>query len=329
MNAIIQCFVHLKEISENLLYLDSENNFQDENKYKLTKEYLDIINNLFFPEKFNNKDKVYSISSIYEIIIKDNIEIFNNNLYFNSKDLLNILINGLHKELNTKENINNIIENDKKIEDAIEKKALVKYLEEFTKNNNSIISKNFFGLIKNKIICQECNKEKYNFKCYSYLTFKLSDLKYYNKSKKIFYLKDFFDYYNKPGYLIGKDGLFCNYCYSKNTTTILKSIYSSHPIMPIIIDRGEDPDINKDKIDFPEELDLSKYIEYKNCSKHFFLCGVVSNLEMSNNYGKFIAFCKMEKNGQWFKYDNENVSKCTIEDVHNKGIQYILFYHKI
>ena len=50
---------------------------------------------------------------------------------------------------------------------------------------------------------------------------------------------------------------------------------------------------------------------------------------MSNNYGKFVAFCRMEKNGQWFNYDNENVSKCPVEDVHNKGIQYILFYHKI
>ena len=329
LNAIIQCFVHLKEISESLLHSDSENNFEDENKFRLTKEYLDIINNLFFPEKYNNKDGVYSISSIYEIIIKNNLEIFNNNLYCNSKDLLNILINGLHKELNTKENINNIIYSDKIIEDAIEKKALVKYLEEFTKNNNSIISKNFYGLLKNKIICQECNRERYSFKCYSYLSFNISDLKKYNKSKKIFYLKDFFDYYTKPGYLIGKAGLFCNYCHSKNTTTVLKSIYSSHPIMSIIIERGEDPNLNLDKIDFPEELDLSRYIEYKNCSKHFFLCGVVSNLEMSNNYGKFISFCRMEKNGQWFNYDNENVSKCTVEDVHNKGIQYILFYHKI
>ena len=99
--------------------------------------------------------------------------------------------------------------------------------------------------------------------------------------------------------------------------------------MPIIIDRGDDSNLNKDKIDFPDELDLSKYIEYNKCSKNFYLCGVVSNFGLSNNFGKFEAFCKMEKNGPWFHYDNEIVTSCTNEEVHNRGIQYILFYHKI
>ena len=99
--------------------------------------------------------------------------------------------------------------------------------------------------------------------------------------------------------------------------------------MPIIIDRGDDCALDKDKIDFPDELDLSKYIEYKSSSKNFYLCGVVTNLGLSNNFGKFEAFCKMEKNGPWYNYKNEKVSSCNKEDLHNKGLQYILFYHKI
>ena len=168
--------------------------------------------------------------------------------------------------------------------------------------------------------------------CYSFLYFNVSEIKQFinqeNKNKKL-KLKDFFDYYNKPEYLLEEKGLYCTHCKSKNTTTILKSIYSTHPILPIIIDRGDDSNLNKDKIDFPDELDISKYIEYKNSSKKFYLCGVVSNFGFSNNFGKFEAFCKMEQNGQWFNYNDEKVSSSTIEDVHNKGIHYILFYHKI
>ena len=109
----------------------------------------------------------------------------------------------------------------------------------------------------------------------------------------------------------------------------MRSIYSSHPILPIIIDRGDDSNINQDKIDFPEVLDISKYIDYKTNSKLFYLCGVVSNFGLSNNFGKFEAFCRMEHKGKWYNFNDEHVSESNWEDVHNNGIQYILFYHKI
>ena len=236
----------------------------------------------------------------------------------------------MHKELNSKQDINKNKNFDKAFEEFNEKDALFKYLQEFTKNNNSIISKNFFGLLKNKIICQGCKKERYSFKYYSFLIFNIADIKsFLNKENKKLKLKDFFDYYNRPEYLIEENGLYCNCCKSKNTTTIIKSIYSSHIIMPIIIDRGDDSNLNKDKLDFPDEVDLSKYIEYNKCSKNFYLCGVVTNFGLSNNFGKFEAFCKMEKDGPWFHYDNEIVTSCKSEVVHNRGMQYILFYHKI
>ena len=330
LNAIMQCFVHLKEITEGILTLNSQNFFNDDNKFKLSKVYLNLIINLFFPEKYNNKNGFYSISSFYDIINKENKELLNDKFYCNSKDLLDIIIKGLHKELNTKLDINKNSNWDKTFEELNEKDALVKYLDIFTKNNNSIISKNLYGLLKNKVICQGCKKEKYSFKYYSFLSFNIKDIKtFINKENQKIKLKDFFDYYNRPEYLLEENGLYCNCCKSKNTTTILKSIYSSHIIMPIIIDRGDDSNLNKDKIDFPDELDLSKYIEYNKCSKNFYLCGVVSNFGLSNNFGKFEAFCKMEKNGPWFHYDNEIVTSCTNEEVHNRGIQYILFYHKI
>ena len=233
--------------------------------------------------------------------------------------------------MNTKKTNVPLNENNE-YEDLNEKDSLCKYLEIFTKNNNSIISKYLYELLKKKIIWQECKKEKYNFKCYSFLYFDLSEIKQFiNKEKKNsrINLIDCFDYYNKPEYLLGENGVYCNKCKCKNTTTILKSIYSSHTIMPIIIDRGDDSNLNKDKIEFPDELDLSKYVEYKNSSKHFYLCGVVSNSGYSNNFGKFEAFCKMEQNSTWYNYNNEQVSSCSVEEVHNKGMQYILFYHKI
>ena len=335
LNAVIQCFVHLKEITEGFLNLEKENFFKEKGKYNISKAYLDLINNLFFPEKFKNLSGEYSSSAFYNILIKENKQILNkNSFYCNCKDLLDLIINGLHKELNIKKNINQLSSDSlKQYEELSEKEALYKYLEEFTKSNNSLISKYLYGLLKNKIICQKCKKINFNFKCYSYLYFNLSEIKNnlnQDKEKKNFKLMDFFEYYNnKQEYLTEEKGLYCRNCKSKTDTTIKNSIYSSHIIMPIIIDRGDDCALDKDKIDFPDELDLSKYIEYKSSSKNFYLCGVVTNLGLSNNFGKFEAFCKMEKDGPWYNYKNEKVSSCNKEDLHNKGLQYILFYHKI
>ena len=120
---------------------------------------------LFFPENYGNNTGVYSIDSFYDLIIKENKLL--NHLYINSNDLLNFFIGELHKELNTKKTNMPLNENNE-YEGLNEKDALCNYLEIFTKNNNSIISKNLFGLLKSKIICQGCKKEIYKFKCYSF-----------------------------------------------------------------------------------------------------------------------------------------------------------------
>ena len=339
LNSIIQCFVHLKDITEGILSLEKENFFENNKKYVLTKGYLELIKNLFFQDDLD----MYSLDDFLELMKnKDKKNIFQKNkLYIDSNDLINFLIEELHKELNTKKMFSNMKLskiNYTKFESSNEKEALCKCLEEFTKNNNSIISKNFYGVLKNKITCHGCKIETYNFELYTFLNFNIAKIKNFimkeekqdkQKDKTILKLSDCFDYFNKPEYLVGDSGLYCKNCKSKNATTIIKSIYSSHPIIPIIIDRENNSKLNKDKLDFPEEIDLSKYIEYKHCSKHFYLCGVVTNFGYSNNFGKFEAFCRMEKDGKWYNFSDEKVSKSNWEDIHNSGMQYILFYHKV
>ena len=339
LNSIIQCFVNLQEITEGILNLEKNNFFKNKKDCILSESYLNVIKNLFFQE---NSDS-YSLNDFLNSILKvDKKNIFiKNKLYIDSKDIINFLIEELHKELNTKKTFSNkqITDININFESQNEKDALYKYLENFTKNNNSIISKNFYGLLKEKKICQKCKTEIYNFKFYSFLNFNLSQVKKFiskkekvtkNKNKKtLIKLLDCFDYYNQPKNFLGDLGLYCKKCESKNDTTVIKSIYSSHPIIPIIIDREENSKINNEKIDFPEELDLSKYIEFKNSSKHFFLCGVIINFGYSNNFGKFEAFCRKEKNGKWYNFSDEQVSEGKWEDIYNNGMKYVLFYHKI
>ena len=69
LNAIIQCFAHLKEITESILYSDNQNSFNQNSTNKLSKAYATILNNLFYPEKYNNTRGVYSISAFLDLIM--------------------------------------------------------------------------------------------------------------------------------------------------------------------------------------------------------------------------------------------------------------------
>ena len=99
--------------------------------------------------------------------------------------------------------------------------------------------------------------------------------------------------------------------------------------MPIILERGDDDDYLVEDIKFPNELDLENYVEFNKSVKKYYLCGVVSNIGKNNTIGKFVAYCKMTHNGKWYKYFNEKYSSCTIDDIYNEGVPYILIYHKI
>ena len=194
----------------------------------------------------------------------------------------------------------------------------------------------------------------YAFDYYNYLYFDLIKIKHYYKNNKfgnnksIFLsLNDCFDYYARPNNLSvslkeidktfleklkinQKNGkIFCKKCKTEKNCTFYKSIFSAHTILPIILDRGNDNNYDIDELKFPDELNLDNYVEYNKSIKKYYLCGVVSNQGNNNTYGKFCAYYRMAPNSKWYCYKNEYVSNCNVKDVHQNGVPYLLFYHKV
>ena len=171
--------------------------------------------------------------------------------------------------------------------------------------------------------------------------------KYGNNNSLFLSLNDCLDYYRRPlnislslreiSKLIldkfnidEKNGnIFCNKCQKENKGTIYNNIFSAHTILPIILQRGNDKNYYIDEFKFPDELNLENYVEFNKSIKKYYLCGVISNYGNNNTYGKFCAYCRMIPNGNWFSYKNEHVSSCTNQEVHQNGVPYMLFYHKV
>ena len=361
INAVLHCLAHIPELAEGILELGyKEKYFKTNQNVELSRNFASVVNNLFFPMKYNNKSRTYYPKNFVDTFNKmcPLINEENPPQYFNMYDMIKFILDTFHRELNIKKmnssNQFSELNEENKIDLSNEKDVLVKFLTKFTNNNNSLISKLFFGLTKSKCVCNECGNTKYDFDYYSHLYFDLPKIKTYFANDKshgkiigFISLNDCLDYLrrdiNLPSlfhdinlFILEKFGInrksgkaFCENCQEETQCSLNNYLYSSNTILPIIIERGDDDNYLVEDIKFPNELDLENYIEFKKSVKKYYLCGVVSNIGKNNTIGKFVAYCKMTHDGKWYKYFNEKFSSCTIDDIYNEGVPYILIYHKI
>ena len=361
INAVLQCLAHIPELAEGILELGyKEKYFKENQNVELSRNFASVVNNIFFPMKYDNKSKTYypknfvdTFNQMCPLINEENPP-----QYFNIYDMIKFILDTFHSELNIKKmNSSNQfgeLNEENEIDLSNEKDVLVKFLTKFTNSNNSLISKLFFGLTKYKYVCNKCGNTKYDFDYYSHIYFDLPKIKKYFSNNKshgkiigFISIKDCLDYLrrdiNLPSlfndinlFILEKFGInrksgkaFCEQCQEETQCSLNNYLYSSNTILPIILERGDDDDYLVEDIKFPNELDLENYVEFNKSVKKYYLCGVVSNIGKNNTIGKFVAYCKMTHNGKWYKYFNEKYSSCTIDDIYNEGVPYILIYHKI
>ena len=274
-------------------------------------------------------------------------------VYLSTLEIMDFILEKLHQELNNKKD-NKDNTSDDNIDISNEKEVLKNYLTKLTKNNNSLISKLFYGLLRYKCICEKCGSMNFAFDHYQYLYFNLITIKNYvlndklgNNNSIFLSLNDCLDYFTrtikdsshikdinksileKLKINSKKGTINCKNCKKDTKTFVQKFLFSTPPVLPIILERGNDENYFIEELKFPDELNLENYVEYQKSVKKYYLCGVVSNLGKNNNFSKFCTYSRMTPNGKWFCYKNENVSNCTIDDVHQNGVPYLLFYHKI
>ena len=344
LNSVIQCFAHIPAITDKIINLHNAKNFKNKlQNLKLTQRYRNLLINIFFPEKVYNMNKepynpLLVMNTLYELNPlfqnKDNIEL---------KDFIDYLILKLHDDLNTKKNTVNKSDTNleyinKNVQIKIENDVLVDFLQNFTTKNNSLISKNLYGIIKYTFYCHQCQKTFFNFQCYSYLYFNLNKVIEYkqnrfNREDIELNLNDCLDFNQKAETLRGDKGLFCPSCKEQTESTSLKNIYSTKNAIIFILDRNIGLNFNQCNIEFKENINLRDYVQYKRegekTKEKFFLGGVVNFVRDNHRIDTYCAFIKMGKNNDWYCYNDENVYPVSFQDIKNNGYPIALFYQKI
>ena len=312
MNATLQCLSNTEKLTN---YFLSEYFYIEQDDTK-------IISNQFYKllkHLWNNhtEKKSYSPKKFKEILSQEN-PLFSGINANDSKDLLNFLIERLHSELNCK--ITKQSPKPQIIDQQNEEQMKMNYFNMFKNNYRSIISNLFYFTIETKSKCFGCYQCKYNFQISSFLEFPLEQVnKYCYEQGKInslvnidgsypdINLLDCFDYYQKIEKMTGDNKMYCNICNTACEALYGNLLFLLPEILIINLNRGKNAIYNC-KVNFPEKLDLTKYVSIKDINTQFRLYAVICHFGPSSNSGHFVAFCRNRMDHKWYLYNDSIVS---------------------
>ena len=337
MNATLQCFMNINSLTSYLLtkpiyeQIDSNNDLMG-----LSRAYCHLLEKVWLDETVQN---YYAPKEFKEVLSLKN-PLFQGINANDSKDLINFLLEVMNFELSRLNNTgNNNIKNIAMIDQSNMISVLENFRLNFTSNNNSIISQNFFFIMQTNTICSGCKMLKYNFQALFLIEFPLELVYNYSlnknypslnsKGKKFVNILTCFEQYQLPNYFIGENQLYCNNCCQLKDANSENYFFSLPPVLVIILNRGKGKSFDCE-VDFPEFLDLQNFVVYKKSIYNYQLKGVISHLGESGMSGHFIAYCRNRIDNQWYCYNDATVTLCNNQKSDFMvGTAYILFYESI
>ena len=330
MNAILQCLIHIPELSmyflkeypkdKQLLYT---RNAQCKTQGHLSEAYYNLLEGV----DTKSKQEIINFYSSYfpknfkEILGKYNPQ-FVKYEPNDSKDLILYLLQTFHEELNYFGNIpkpNNIPQNPTSREHTYTSFNLT-----YNSTNLSKISQLFYGTYENIIICNKCNTKYYSYQKFEYISF--STYKYTKATCKI--MNGFEDLESKQK-LEGENQYFCQKCKKLENADIYCKLLELPNYLILNLDYGKDKEYEVGKLVFEYEIDLKKYLSIDLGQKSKYkLVSICTHIGKSGPKGHYVAYCLNQEYVKWYKFDDSTLNACDKYEL-NKDSPYILVYELI
>jgi len=250
--------------------------------------------------------------------------------------LIRFILVKIHEELNIKKSMNGkdnnyfydiLNTNNPKID------ALNNFMTFYKNNFKSIISDDFFGIIKRKSICNYCNTFRYLYHMVESVHFDLDVLFQYYPQKQNLNILECFDCLNKKYlFLDESSNIGCDTCQKFTQHNIFKQFYYLPKNLIICFDRGVDYH-NRNFIDFDIQLNLTNYVErFLNGNFIYDLLGIICRIEEQDDNNiireKFISFTRKDNSDKYVEFDfyNKQENIYNLEQIKKIGVVVALFY---
>nr|CAD7263962.1 unnamed protein product [Timema shepardi] len=231
-----------------------------------------------------------------------------------SHEFLTLLMDWLHEDLNKKSGASPI--KDPSISENPEDAAWNK----FRSVNESLILTLFFGQQKSTVRCCKCNEKSVTYEPFSNLSLPLPT----NSNKCT--LHDCVRLYLREETLTGWN---CPSCKEARDAHKKFDIVRFPPILIVHFKRFHHDGWSRKKqnfVDFPlTSLDMGSFTAYSDQRYSQYNLYGVSNHYGTMEGGHYTAYCRNNVYGQWYKFDDQEVSELSTNDVRT-GAAYILFY---
>ena len=303
MNSTLQCLINIKQFTH---YFLTEKEYIKNKYYKnaLAYTFLEIIENLW-------ENKPFSADFFLK---KNNSLIKNKNV--NGKDLIMILFNKLHKELNKDKNS---ISDYTNFSDTNLDKCFKKFEDNFQSNFQSIISELFSIKYDSQINCLNCKKISHNIKLSTLLIFPLEEVIKFNNQNDTITIYDCFKFYQNNNYKINT----CVECKLEDYMDYKNILIAGPKILIIYFDKKYG---SKCHFKLYQNINLKNFFYCKKNKYVYEIISIIFNLGDE----QFIAFCKSFVSNLWYKYDNSKVTKISLNEIKSiKKTPYLLFYSLI
>ena len=340
VDAAINCFGNFPNFIEffcnennKCIFTNNINNDEDnDNNYKI-----EIGKSVFNAIQALNKNNIDLIDDcIYEV--RKNLANFGLNVKDNEEidpgKFISFFLNMLSSVLNEKGQVEEndphelqILSSNFKFNDGQEEIILNKFLSAYNKRQLSLISRNFFNMIKIRRECLNngCGSYGYYFSLCHFIPFNVNLLTAKCQQKKDLHLKDGFSCLLNDKITLHKEkGIYCDKCKDYTTHQETKNFYLTSKNLIIIFDRGENCN-NKTFVNFDEELSLDKKEVERYNGVKYILVGMIQKVENDNKQGEYISHINKGNNNWVNNIDKKNI--ISFEEAKKKGTVLALFYY--
>lgn len=329
MNSALQSLFNVEKLSN--YFTQNENIINNDNNL-LSSAYLNVVKNLlrltpesqnltyYTPTEFYNI--TYSLDPLFQGLAGDAI------------DLINFFLQRIHSELNGIYNENVFLKYIMgNTGNSIKWINLNNSINNFCQSNSSIITNTFYFIDKSKITCSNCTRVTYNFQFLNQLIFPLEDIRQkksqeYGTNVMEINIMDGFHHYQRQVPLIGENMIHCNYCNGRTNAFQYNAMFSSPEYLILNLNRGKAKTLNV-KMNLIENINISTYVESQVDSGNYRLISVITHLGQSGTSGHFIAFCFVERENAWFKFNDAEASRSNFQEAATTGDCYVVIYKRI
>lgn len=326
MNAALQCLANTPALSEYFQYFPWESELNRTNPLgaggKIAEEYGKLIADMNDP-----KNTIVTPKSFKKALGCFQFQ-FNNTKQQDVQELLSILLDGLHEDLNRvlkKPYVPELEEspNGKQREEA---ELAVESWRGYLLRNRSIVVDIFQGQLRNVLKCLTCSHKSLKFDPYMYMSVPCNE--------QTTTLSHCLAEFCKPEILSAESQWCCPKCKKPRDAEKKLDLWIAPPIFIVHLKRFMNTNGKRSKInsliDFPlTDLNLNDFTGNKTGSRtHLYNLYGVANHHGSLGRGHYTAFARNQQTDKWYKFNDTKIHEISESNIVTESA-YVLFYSKV